>query len=93
MRAPKDACGTRSRRALKRAGKVVVELLGEFRICGIAKLGRLPLRVSAISVNWLTTSSAGCVEERPVEAPGLVLEDPKTCDLASQPFRLRQACP
>ena len=45
--------------------------------------------LSAISVNWLTTRAASdVVEERPVEAPGLVLEDAKTRDPAGKPFRL-----
>ena len=35
-------------------------------------------------------SSAGCVEERPVEAAGPVLEDAKTRNLAREPFRLRR---
>ena len=53
------------------------------------KLGRFPLRVSATSVNWLTTMClSGDVDERTVEAAVVVLEDPEAGDLAREAVAL-----
>ena len=52
------------------------------------KLGRLPLAVSAISVNWLTTRAAAAgVQHAPIEPALVVLEDPQARDAAREPLR------
>ena len=54
-----------------------------------AKLGRLPFAVSAMSVNWETTSAEPPVSRRlRSKRPVLVREDPQPGDLAGQPDRL-----
>ena len=55
--------------ACKRCAEALVQGLRDTRTAAPEKLGRLPLRVSAMRVNWLTTSASPAhVEQRAVEA-------------------------
>ena len=91
--APKTPVSTGTPRSRSASTEVLVQRLGYLGPRRLREVGSSSLLVLAVGDQRELAddeSSAGCVEERPVEAPGLVLEDPKTCDLAGQPFRLRR---
>ena len=52
-----DASRDRHAFALERRAEPLVERLGELGVRGLREARRLPFRVSAMSVNWLTTSA------------------------------------
>ena len=89
MRAPKTPSG-RVRRGTKCVAEALVEWLGDFGPRRLREVRSSSLRrlLSAMSVNWLTTSaSPRDVEQRPVEAAGVVLEDAEPRDLSGEASR------
>ena len=93
IRAPNTPVSTGTPSVAERFTELLVQRLGYLGPCRLREVGSSSLLVLAVGDQRELAddeSSAGCVEERPVEAPGLVLEDAKTRDLAGQPLRLRR---